>query len=65
MEHKDLHSTHGNASMEPTLSQLNNFRPSLFQINVNIHPSLRYVGLVACSKLDWLLNLFNFLFVIL
>jgi len=50
MERKDLHSTHGNASLEPILSQQNNFRLSLFHRNSNIHPSLRYVGLVACSK---------------
>ena len=60
MEHKDLHSTHGNASLEPILSQQNNFRRSLFQRNLNIHPSLRYVGVVACSKLEWVFNSFNF-----
>jgi hypothetical protein len=60
MEHKDVHSTHGNVSLEPILSQQNNFRRSLFQRDLNIHPSLRYVGIVACSKLGWLFNLFNF-----
>jgi hypothetical protein len=40
MERKDLHSTHGNASLEPILSQKNNLRPSLFtEILIFIRPS--------------------------